>query len=97
MTVQCTNAKCNACGAKGHWAAKCTEKQGAAKTKEQTAPATTTHAETQKGHKNPEIEKYSVIVVEGEVNGKPVKVGQDTFCAPASDLLRRYEAAVLKL
>ena len=82
VTVQCTNAKCNACGAKGHWAAKCTEKQGAGKTKEPTAPATTTHAENQKGNKNPEIEKYSVIVVEGEVNGKPVKVGLDTFCAP---------------
>ena len=56
-THLCSEAVCNNCGKKGHWAGKCTS---TGKTKEPTAPATSTQGEKPEGNK-PDGSKYSVV------------------------------------
>ena len=78
-THQCKKASCQNCDTAGHWTADC---KSAAKSKEPTAPAPAQQGEATEGNKNPEVKKYSVVCVEGSVNGERVTVGLDTFCGP---------------
>ena len=92
-TDKCREAVCTKCGATGHWGSNCKaggnakDETGKAKSKEPTAPATSTQGEKPEGNK-PEGSKYSVVseqsvvCVRGSVDGVEAKVGLDTFCHP---------------